>query len=193
MGPPVPFITLETLRRVRRIPIPNLRDRSNLLLVALVKKYPRFNDGFTISTLCDDPALQAVTYSADQRDLNDLFAVLQNHDGFIERRTTGSPPNALTVKGLLAADQLQTINAASSQGFVAMSFDPGLVAAWTNGFDPAIRAAGYTPSRIDAKSISAEFQTRLWRKFADLASSLQIILNSGTECISRPALPSTSA
>jgi hypothetical protein len=136
---------------VRRIPIPNLRDRADLLLVELVKKYPRFNDGFVISTLCDDLVLQALTYSADQRELNDLFAVLQNHDGFIELRTTGSPPHALTVKGLLAADQLQTINAVSSQGFVAMSFDPGLVAAWTNGFEPAIRAAGYAPLRIDAK------------------------------------------
>jgi hypothetical protein len=147
----IPFITLEILRRVRCIPIPNLRDRANFLLVALAKKYPRFNDGFVISTLCDDLLLQAVTYSAVQRELNDLFAVLQNHDGFIELRTTGSPPHALTVKGLLAADQLKTINAASSQGFVAMSFDPELVAAWTNGFDPAIRAAGYTPRRIDAK------------------------------------------
>jgi hypothetical protein len=147
----IPFITLEILRRVRRIPIPNLRDRANVLLVALAKKYPRFNIGFVISTLCDDPLFQAVTYSADQRELNDLFAVLQNNDGFVELRTTGSPPQALTVKGLLAADQLKTINAASSQGFVAMSFDPELVAAWTNGFDLAIRAAGYTPLRIDAK------------------------------------------
>src|ERR1700756_2738227 len=81
-----PLIILETLRRVRRIPIPNLRDRANLLLVELVKKYPRFNNGFVISTLCDDLALQAVTYSADGRDLNDLFAVLQHHDGFIELR-----------------------------------------------------------------------------------------------------------
>ncbi len=147
----VPFITLEALRGVRRIPIPNLRDRANLLLVALVKRYPRFNDGFVISSLCDDLALQAVTYSADQRELNDLFAVLQNHDAFVELRATGSPPHALTVKGLLAADQLQKINSVSSQGFVAMSFDPGLVAAWTNGFDPAIRAAGYAPLRIDTK------------------------------------------
>jgi hypothetical protein len=146
----VPFVALETLRRVRRIPIPNLRDRANLLLVALVNKYPRFNDGFVIPSLCDDLALQAVTYSADQRELNDLFAVLQNHDGFVELRATGSPPHALTIKGLLAADQLQKLNSVSSQGFVAMSFDPGLVAAWTNGFEPAIRAAGYAPLRIDA-------------------------------------------
>ena len=147
----VPLITLEILRRTRSIPIPNLRQRANLLLVELVKKYPRFNDGFVILTLCDDLVLQAVTYSADHRELNDLFAVLLNHDGFVELRATGSPPHALTVKGLLAADQLQTINAASSQGFVAMSFDPRLACAWTNGFEPAIRTAGYAPLRIDAK------------------------------------------
>ena len=147
----VPLITLDTLRRVRRIPIPNLRDRANLLLIALAKKHPRFNDGFVISTLCDDLMVQAITYSADERELNDLFAVLQNYDGFVELRATGSPPHSLTVKGLLVADQLQTINAPSSQGFVAMSFDPGLFAAWTNGFEPAIRAAGYAPLRIDAK------------------------------------------
>jgi hypothetical protein len=35
------------------------------------------------------------------------------------------------------------------QGFVAMWFDPSLEAAWTNGFDPAIRYAGYRPFRID--------------------------------------------
>jgi hypothetical protein len=147
----VPCITLETVRRVGRIPIPNLRDRANILLVKLVKKYPRFNAGFVISTLCDDLELQAVTYCVDQGELNDLFAVLQHQDGFVEHRTSGSPSNALTAKGLLAADQLQTINAASSQGFVAMSFDPKLFAAWTNGFEPAIRLAGYAPLRIDAK------------------------------------------
>lgn len=32
-----------------------------------------------------------------------------------------------------------------------MSFDPGLRTAWTNGFEPAIRAAGYISLRIDEK------------------------------------------
>jgi hypothetical protein len=147
----IPFITLESVRSTRSIPIPKLRKRADLLLVDLANKYPRFNDGFVISTSCDDLALQAVTYSADHRELNDLFAVLLNHDGFVELRATGSPPYALTIKGLLAADQLQTINAVSSQGFVAMSFDHQLDSAWTNGFDPAIRTAGYAPLRIDDK------------------------------------------
>jgi len=44
------------------------------LLVELAKKY------LLILTLCEDQSLQAITYSADERELNDLFAVLQNHD-----------------------------------------------------------------------------------------------------------------
>lgn len=146
----VPFITLEILRRVRNVTVPNLRERANLLLIALAKRYPRFNDTFVIQGLFDNPELQAITYSADQRELIDLFAVLQNYDGYVELRTSG-PPNALTIKGLLAADQLRKMNTESAQGFVAMSFDPKLTTAWTNGFDRAIRAAGYIPLRIDAK------------------------------------------
>ena len=39
----------------------------------------------------------------------------------------------------------------SANGFVAMSFDPGLREVWTNGFDPGIRAAGYALVRINDK------------------------------------------
>jgi hypothetical protein len=54
----VPLITLDTLRRVRTIAIPNLRERANQLLIALVKRYPRFNDTFVVPTLSDDLELQ---------------------------------------------------------------------------------------------------------------------------------------
>jgi hypothetical protein len=57
----------------------------------------------------------------------------------------------LTPKGLLAAEALGTSMSNSSQGFVAMSFDDALRGAWVDGFDPAIRSAGYQPMRIDAK------------------------------------------
>jgi hypothetical protein len=39
----------------------------------------------------------------------------------------------------------------SSQGFVAMDFADSMRKAWTNGFDPGVREAGYQPSRIDGK------------------------------------------
>ena len=56
---------------------------------------------------------------------------------------------AVTAKGLLAAEALQTPGSNPAQGFVAMSFDPNLNDAWTNGFDPGIRTAGLRPVRID--------------------------------------------
>ena len=42
-------------------------------------------------------------------------------------------------------------NSASAQGFVAMDFAEAMRDAWTNGFDPGIRTAGFQPIRIDAK------------------------------------------
>jgi nucleoside 2-deoxyribosyltransferase len=39
----------------------------------------------------------------------------------------------------------------SARGFVAMDFAEDMRDAWTNGFDPGIRAAGFHPMRIDAK------------------------------------------
>jgi hypothetical protein len=53
------------------------------------------------------------------------------------------------VKGLLAAEALGAAKSSSAQGFVAMSFDESLRDAWTNGFDPGIRAAGFRPLRLD--------------------------------------------
>lgn len=145
-----PFIKLDTLRRVRDIPIPALRERANILLMALISRFPRFNDTFVISSLCDDLALQAQTYSADTRELNDLFAVLLYNDGYVDVRSSG-PPNGLTIKGLLAADDLKRVSPPSDRGFVAVSFDADLTSAWTDGFDLAISAAGYHPVRIDVK------------------------------------------
>jgi hypothetical protein len=55
----------------------------------------------------------------------------------------------LTAEGLLRAEELGTTSSASATGFVAMWFNKSLDEAWTNGFDPGIRAAGYRPIRID--------------------------------------------
>jgi hypothetical protein len=58
---------------------------------------------------------------------------------------------ALSVKGHLIAEALGASKSSAAQGFVAMWFDPSLQDAWTNGFDPGIRAAGFQPFRIDNK------------------------------------------
>jgi hypothetical protein len=49
---------------------------------------------------------------------------------------------------MLAAEELGA-SGSGSQGFVAMWFDDSVKNAWTNGFDPGIRTAGFRPVRLD--------------------------------------------
>lgn len=56
----------------------------------------------------------------------------------------------LTVPGFERVVELEQVeNAASDQAFVAMSFDASLNAAWQEGIEPAVEAAGYKPLRVD--------------------------------------------
>jgi hypothetical protein len=65
---------------------------------------------------------------------------------------TGTSCNVvLTPRGIMQAEEWGRSYTASTQGSVAMWFNEGLRDAWTNGFDPGIRAAGFRPFRIDNK------------------------------------------
>jgi hypothetical protein len=57
----------------------------------------------------------------------------------------------LTVLGIMAVEKMAATGGEFTQGFVAMSFNPEFENVWTDGFEPAIRAAGYRPFRIDRK------------------------------------------
>ncbi|GAB0119862.1 hypothetical protein Acid7E03_39340 [Acidisoma sp. 7E03] len=70
-------------------------------------------------------------------------------DGLLEQ--SNSQLFRISSKGWLAAEALSSSPSGSAAGFVAMSFDKSLRVVWTDGFDPAIRAAGFNPVRIDNK------------------------------------------
>jgi len=57
----------------------------------------------------------------------------------------------LTAKGFERLDELRSSNRDSKQAFVAMWFESSLHDACDQGREPAIRAAGYDPMRIDKK------------------------------------------
>lgn len=57
----------------------------------------------------------------------------------------------LTTVGFRKLEGLDAIGAESRQGFVAMWFGSEMNEPFKNGFDPAIRDAGYDPQRIDQK------------------------------------------
>ena len=93
-------------------------------------------------------AIQASSYCANTEELWTLIQIL-DHLGLVE--TQGAGTARITPSGLLQAEELSLVGADLSQGFVAMSFSSEMNEAYTLGFDAAIRAAGYSPLRIDNK------------------------------------------
>jgi hypothetical protein len=55
----------------------------------------------------------------------------------------------LTLKGWDRISELRRAGRSSTQAFVAMSFAPDLDPAWSGGFEPAIKDAGWNPLRMD--------------------------------------------
>jgi len=60
-----------------------------------------------------------------------------------------SLPVRLTVSGWQRIEKLQAARGKPAQAFVAMWFDESLDEAYSKGIDPALRATGYDPLRID--------------------------------------------
>lgn len=58
---------------------------------------------------------------------------------------------ALTIDGLAHLEALNAAGSAYDQAFVAMWFGDEIVAAYTDGIEPAILSSGYVPMRIDRK------------------------------------------
>ncbi len=142
-----PNITPEISRSLARRRIPGLRERADRVLGVIAKKYPGLNKVFKREVEIREAELQSVSYSSDEQETTELFAILLE-DGYFREVGGG---HALSVKGLLAAEALGASMSNSAQGFVAMWFDDSLKEAWTSGFNPAIRAAGYDPLRLDNK------------------------------------------
>lgn len=96
--------------------------------------------------------LLAYSGSEDSKDFTFLLDYLSQQD-YIEH---GKQPDQtywciLKVKGHKRLEELGKINIDSSTVFVAMWFHDSMNTAWEDGIEPAIKAAGYKPIRIDEK------------------------------------------
>jgi hypothetical protein len=145
----VPIVTQDLVRRTVGVKVPRYRERTARALVVIAKKYPgTFANPMPYGHIMQDRELQASSYSASADDLRGLFKILESERLIEDMQNIGF---RLTTKGLLAAEDMAATGRASAQCFVAMWFDSSLNEAWSNGFDPAIRATGYRPLRIDGK------------------------------------------
>jgi hypothetical protein len=144
----VPIITPDVSRRIENMPLPRYRERALNALKVIATKWPALEGWSTQAKATNDLELLGVSYSVSPDDALTLLHVL-NAQHFVALRQDGL--FHLTPDGLLAVEALSAPTSASARGFVAMDFAEAMRDVWTNGFDPAIRAAGFRPVRIDAK------------------------------------------
>ena len=96
--------------------------------------------------------LLAYSESANYKDLDFLIKGLQSRRLIANK----DPSNnywvlVLTFEGYSRLGDLQKPKTESKKGFMAMWFDSSMDQAWREGFEPAIKKAGYEPVRIDQK------------------------------------------
>jgi hypothetical protein len=160
----VPILNAELIKKVNSRARPRLRDRALRALAAIVQVIG--HGIYTTFSISDELRIHAISYSADDEELSVLLEILEG-DGLL--KTEGLIPTTvrITPDGLIKAEELSQTGTERLQGFVAMSFESSMNDAYTLGFDPAIRSAGYQPFRIDGKEhangISDEILTEIRR------------------------------
>ena len=90
--------------------------------------------------------------SIADHDLGYLLAYLENRNWITHSgKNNRDRECTLSVEGYTRLAELERTFVTTSKAFMAMWFDESMGAAWEQGFEPAIRGAGYEPVRIDHK------------------------------------------
>jgi hypothetical protein len=142
-----PAITPEIFSGVTARPIPRLAKRAFQALRVFAKQHPRLDTWVVFDSVPPEYELLAVSYSAEQADLDILLELLVT-EGLLRRHQGAF---SISVRGLLELETASAAGSDSATGFVAMNFDAAMNDAWTNGFEPAIYTAGFSALRISDK------------------------------------------
>lgn len=129
-----------------------------LLHVARAAPHILFTAGFNVQT--DYP----IAYAWNDHELTLLLSRAKDL-GLIELPngiSNDAAPVRLTVdKGWQRVRELRTDRRESFQAFVAMWFDKKLDPAFTDGIEPALRACGYDPLRVDSVQHNGKIDDRI--------------------------------
>jgi hypothetical protein len=143
----VPTITQELFNAVSNRAILRLTDRAFEALKVFAKKYPGLDSWVTFGYGETEYEMLSASYCGSQNDLDALLELLVL-SGFLQK---DHGAYSLLVTGMLKLEELSEPGNSSATGFVAMNFDRTMNDAWTNGFEPAIHASGFSALRISDK------------------------------------------
>ena len=151
-GQPNPLVTIDILKQISNAEPLGFNARVKRLFHLAISRKFQPSDNFRIAGVID------AQYKSEMANLCEWLDMEDRHiSGFFQlTEQLGLTRHAhnfifLTAKGFEKLDELQSSNTHSQQAFVAMWFAPQLHDLYERGIEPAIRAAGYTPMRIDKK------------------------------------------
>ena len=101
-----------------------------------------------------------ITNYLAERGLIQKGETIRNSQGYEFWHTDGLYSCVVEVAGYSLIEQSAT-NPDSSQCFVAMWFDDSMNEVYRNGIEPAIRAAGYSPYRVDREDFVGKIDDRI--------------------------------
>ncbi len=139
----IPMITGSNLDSILSRPLPSIIERATSLLQEAEHGLKNLGETFNIG----DPRFLAATYSSNREDVSFLLKLL-SEQGLTDLHSMGGNCVILP-SGYLQLDELRKKTTTSSQGFIAMWFDPNMDKAHIDGLQLGIMQAGYNPLRID--------------------------------------------
>jgi nucleoside 2-deoxyribosyltransferase len=140
----VPTIDEHNIDALLSLPPLPFFEKAKRLLIHCSEKTKRLGQALDFSS----PRLDAMLATIDHDDV-DFVRIFLTERRWMEKLPGGAGRDCVSASGLRQADEWKESASISSQAFVAMSFDPTMTAAWENGLQKGISAAGYKPLRID--------------------------------------------
>jgi hypothetical protein len=132
-----PRITSYTADTISKIPEKTVAERADRLLRFALREQRDLGGRFRLNTAL----VVGVTHSQSDGDVQALARLLHNKGWLNSGYDSGL--GQITPEGFMYASERPV--AESVNGFIAMWFDKSMDAARTDGLEPAIRGAGYTP------------------------------------------------
>lgn len=138
-----PEVTSNTVDFIKKQPTLGLVEKSNRLLLAMLKYHIEYGQNIYI----EEPYLISAIHGKDKNEVQFVVRMLEDSGlliapGAIDLRR-------ITPKGHIHAETISAKQVASSQGFVAMWFKEELDEVYELGFASGVRLAGYDPVRGD--------------------------------------------
>jgi hypothetical protein len=141
----IPNIRSDDVARLRALTKPPFRERVERYLLAAADKAGRLDARVKVGL----EEFIGVSYSDH---VNELVVIIDylRQEGLLTNDLTDT--ERVTARGYIAADELRSKRAASTQAFVAMWLNEDMQQVYTDGLEPGIRNAGFRAMLIPKKA-----------------------------------------